>query len=127
MEAAPGILRRDYEKRRRRGVERQAPSLRTEWVGWRHLAFLHWTSDDHEWDPWGPPSIGGGTVQPLAARKRIAGNCCLHPAPNTPPTAHHATRPLWLSKAIVRSSRTCQAHAPGPWQRQRYGSSKCRD
>src|SRR6266404_1171782 len=69
MEAAPGILRRGYEKRHRRDAARQAPSLRTEWVGWPHSAFLHWTSHDHEWDPWGPPSIGGGTVQPLAARK----------------------------------------------------------
>src|SRR5438445_3026893 len=31
MEAAPGILRRGYEKRRRRDVARQAPSLRTDY------------------------------------------------------------------------------------------------
>src|SRR6266849_4412178 len=69
MEAILGILRRGYEKRRRRDVARQAPSLRTEWVGWSHSAFLRWTSHDHEWDPSGPPSTGGRTVQPLAARK----------------------------------------------------------
>src|SRR6266404_6930482 len=38
---------------------------------------------------------------------RIAGNYCLHPAPNTLPAAHHETRLLWLSKEILRSLRTC--------------------
>src|SRR6267378_4900776 len=105
MEAAPGILRRDYEKRRRRGVERQAPSLRTEWVGWRHLAFLHWTSHDHEWDPWGPPSRGGRILQPLAARKGIGGNCC-RPQRQTPCRRHIMRLGCSsFSKGILRSLR----------------------
>src|ERR1700733_5878539 len=51
MEAARGILRRGYEKRHRRDVVRQAPSPRTEWVGWPQEALLHATARDHKWDP----------------------------------------------------------------------------
>src|ERR1700688_6745 len=68
MEAALGILRLGYEKRRRHDVARQAPSLRTEWVGWPHSASLHRTSH-HEWDSSSPPSTGAATIQPLAGRK----------------------------------------------------------
>src|SRR5437899_2959713 len=103
MEAAPGILHRDYEKKRRRDVVRQAPSLRTEWVGWRHSTSLHWTSHDHEWDPLGPPSTSGRSLHPVAARKESAGNCCLHRAQITLRTAHLGTRLLCLSKEILRS------------------------
>src|SRR3989442_10431206 len=83
MEAAPGILRRGYEKRHRRDVVRQAPSLRTEWVGWPHSGFLHWTSHDHKWDPSGPPSTGGRNGPAARGTERIAGNCYPHPAPST--------------------------------------------
>src|SRR5260370_33367068 len=98
MEAAPGILRRGYEKRRRRDVARQAGSLRTEWVGGPHSAFLQWTSHDHEWDPSCPPSTGGATVRPLAARKESPESVACTQRQTCPPTAHHATRLLWLSK-----------------------------
>src|SRR5258707_4157220 len=107
MEAAPGILRRGYEKKRRRDVLRQALSLRTEWVGWPHSAFLHWTSHDHEWDSSGPPSTAGRTVQPLA--------CTRHP--NTPPTAHHATRQL----LVIKRDFTLIAHLSGAYDRLRAG------
>src|SRR6266849_7141314 len=123
MEAILGILRRGYEKRRSRDVARQAPSLRTEWVGWPHLAFRHWTSHDHEWDPSGPPSTGGRKGPAARGTGRIAGNCGLHPAPNTPPTAYHATRLLWLSKEILRSLRACQTRPDlGPAVRLRSGN-----
>src|SRR6266446_7524038 len=117
MEAAPGILRRGYEKRRRRDVARQAPSLRTEWIGWPHSAFLQWTSHDHEWHPSRPPSTAGRNVQPLAARKESPEAVTCTQRPNTPPTAHHATRLLWLSREILRSLR----HLSGAYIRLRTG------
>src|SRR5216684_575718 len=98
MEATPGILRRGYEKRRRHDVARQARSLRTEWVGWPHSPFLHWTSHDHEWDPSCPPSTGVATVRSLAARKESQEAVARTQRQTSPPTAHHATRLLWLSK-----------------------------
>src|SRR6266852_9353980 len=100
MEAAPDILRRGYEKRRRRDVARQAPSLRTEWVGWPHLAFRHWTSHDHEWDPSGPPSTGGRNGPAARGRERIAGSCCLHPAPKHPANGPSCDSPAVVIKEI---------------------------
>src|SRR2546425_4218511 len=47
----------------------------------------------------GPPSTSGRTVQPLAAQKESPETVACTAAPNTPQTAHHATRLLWLSKA----------------------------
>src|SRR5437879_1750754 len=107
MEAAPGILHRDYEKRRRRDVARPAPSLRTEWAGWPHSAFLHSTSHDRKWDSWRPPSTVSRNGPSLSRHGKNRRELCWHPAPNTPPTSHRATRLLWLSKEILRSLRTC--------------------
>src|SRR5712692_1928818 len=130
MEAAPDILRRGYEKRRRRDVARQAPSLRTEWVGWSHSAFLRWTSHDHEWDPSGPPSTGGRTVQPLATRKE------------SPETVACTQRQTPRQRRIMRlgccgypkrlyahcaPARRAPILAPqSPWRREALTPSKCR-
>src|SRR5713226_4361620 len=107
MEAAPDILRRGYEKRRRRDVARQAPSLRTEWVGWSHSAFLRCTSHDHEWDPSGPPSTGGRTVQPLAAWKE---------SPETVACTQRQTprqrRIMRLGSVVVKGYCTLITHVP---------------
>src|SRR5258708_14779618 len=101
MEAVLGIPRRGGGKRRRRGAARQAPSLRTEWVGWRHSASLYRTSCEHEWDPSYPPSTGDRTLKLRKESPELTAPSTKHPV-NSP----HATQLLWLSKEILRPARS---------------------
>src|SRR5260370_17098748 len=95
MEAVLGIPRRGGGKRRRRGAARQAPSLRTEWVGWRHSAFLYWTLCEHEWDPSDPPSTGDRTLKLRKESPELTA-----PSTKYPANIRHATRLVWLSKGF---------------------------
>src|SRR5258708_20573089 len=95
MEAVLGIPRRGCGKRRRRGAARQAPSLRMEWVGSRHSAFLYWTSYEHEWDPSDPPSTGDRTLKLRKESPELTAPSTKHPV-----NSRHATRLLWLSKGF---------------------------